>query len=287
MALDHQVIDVALIAGESAKKLSSAEKKLNSCLWLPLPQPAPSLIASSSDSSVASTDPSNGQLDARMDSPSAESDQIRTRSKKSRQEDDSDEWHPSGSESGGSSIASSSEDSRDNTDHSDMEQELQELIGADDNIEEYSVGPDDDDDDRIMEDRIEDAEQEAPADDDDEEMAWGAEDEPRERHRNLVEVEEDYYEHMSEIAAELRPDRSSSKPPSMGSVSTTYSEDIIRACTERERAEETLLDLAKNRPGDADSPEFPLWYNKLMTASKFIINWHNVTLPDETNRIKT
>ncbi|KZT55646.1 hypothetical protein CALCODRAFT_484635 [Calocera cornea HHB12733] len=198
---------------------------------------------------------------------------------------DSDEWRPP--ETNESKAGSGSPDYCSST--GDLNDNIADLIDnrAEDS-EEYSVIPEDDgapglDDGSEWED-----EEDTNGRDRDEEMLSIVEsDGEMESAPRAAEQEEVYYDHLSNILTDLGQEPDAGKPVSSASVSTTYSEDIIRVCDERERAEHTLLDLARVRPGTAEAAEFPEWQRKLMACHKYLIQWHSVTLPDENNRIKT
>ncbi|KZT51411.1 hypothetical protein CALCODRAFT_487956 [Calocera cornea HHB12733] len=147
-----------------------------------------------------------------------------------------------------------------------------QVVEADDLIESDEDGNENGDDVVMPEPHVQREAEEFPAVEEDEEDE---------------EDEAEYYQHVTDILGELGEITFRGKPNSSDSASSSYSQDLQRVCAARERAEETLFDLAKSKPGDASEAEFPDWQKKLMTCSNFIINWMKVTLPTETERIKT
>ncbi|KZT61629.1 hypothetical protein CALCODRAFT_545579, partial [Calocera cornea HHB12733] len=202
-------------------------------------------------------------------------------------DEDSAEWLPD-------SNGSSDPEDEASTDHSsiqDYSDELAELRGSDpieEDSDQGSLVPEDDDM-ASMNDEHDTEEDDLEAMENSEEVeelqSEGEAQSPAAQNEVIGEAE--YQDHINDILDDLQQEPAAAKPNSTTSASTTYSQDLERVCNERERAEHTLLDLARCRPGTAEAAEYPEWQRKLMTAHKFILQWHSVTLPDENSRIQT
>ncbi|KZT50462.1 hypothetical protein CALCODRAFT_488688 [Calocera cornea HHB12733] len=188
---------------------------------------------------------------------------------------DSDEWSP-GSDNGSSIHSDTSIEYRD-TDNNDIEEELADLgdtdaetsIAAAEDVGSWQGDVGEEDVGMAGDDPLSETVSDREEEDKEDEVVQDA---TMEHSPSLEPILED-------------SQRSGGKPDSEASNSTTYSQAIIRATNERQRAEDTLLDLAHNVPGSVDEPEFPEWERKLENMNKLLIHWHRHDLPFNNERI--